>query len=161
MSTHAKRLAAACALAVAFAGLGATAAHAEPEPNCVGVPTLGGVFYNCVTVSTGIVPTIGITGVTHVGATVPPVCYFLDCTEPTPVGGDVPVQPRYLNPPSDVLVADVRTNCGTTNGCYDGPGTATYRYYRVRYVYVYDRCFFESNDPNFSQLNGTSLPCTI
>ncbi len=82
-------VATAAALTVAGAGL-ATPAHADPTDGkgCVGLPTVP-VTYVCVIslTPTNAVPT---TTTTYIPVNVPPVCYFLDCTDPTTVNVPVP-----------------------------------------------------------------------
>ena len=82
-------VATAAALTLAGAGL-ATPAHADPADGkgCVGLPTVP-VTYVCVisATPTNAVPT---TTTSYIPVAVPPVCYFLDCTDATTVNVPVP-----------------------------------------------------------------------
>jgi hypothetical protein len=70
-------------VAGAIAGGSAGVAHADPA-GCVGVSSIPEAFVCVVSVTpTNAVPTVGTTGGTPV--TVPSVCYFLSCTDPTTV----------------------------------------------------------------------------
>jgi hypothetical protein len=81
----------------------ASAAHADPQ-NCVGLPSVPEAFVCVVSVTpANAIPTVGGTGGTVV--TVPSVCYFVACTDPTTVtvptptlsGGTGPVAVVYYN----------------------------------------------------------------
>ena len=85
-----KRLLATVAATAAFATALATPAAASPEDGqgCVGTPTIPGAYVCVISLTpTSALPTVTTSSVP---VPVPPVCYFLDCTDPTTVNVPVP-----------------------------------------------------------------------
>lgn len=87
----ASRVLTALAATAALSAALVTPAAASPEDGqgCVGTPTIP-LTYVCVVslTPTNAVPDVAVT--TYVPVDVPPICYFLDCTEPTTVNVPVP-----------------------------------------------------------------------
>lgn len=162
MRTFAKKLAAVGGLALALTAVLAGPASAdEPEEGCIGLPESGGALYYCLRLDPdATVPSVQIFGNTPVSATVPAICYFIDCTEPTTVSENVPVDPEYTEPAFSSDIFDLRTNCSRTYGCFDDPFNS-YTYYRIRYDAFTDTCQFQTNDPRLNAISYPRVACAL
>lgn len=158
MTSLARKFASACALAVLLTGLGAGSASAEePEEGCIGIPSLGGLYYHCLSVDVlPLLPRVDPNGSTPAFVRVPPVCLFVTCTQPGVVGTTVPLAVDTTRPSEDVTVFELRNNCFAEYGCYDDGGR--HDYYRIAYYAATGTCRFESNV--VSPINN-SVPCTL
>ena len=161
MRKLARKLAAVAGLTVALTAAAVPAAHAEPEPGCVGVPEWGGIYYYCLQDNVfGLIPRVSTVGQTPVGSNVPAICYFVDCTDPQWVGVTVPVALQIIRNPSDTTVFELRYNCYSYYGCYGAPSSSYYTYYRIERLGYSSYCRFYTNDSLLTSLNGTGVPCT-